>query len=531
MVVMLMTLFIITQYAGKPKLVPVLRGVSAAEQTAAAQALDTLGVEYKLVNGVPSVPPDRRPAIYAQLGQAGALPRDSSASFDDLVAKLSPWNTKSQNDAILIGYRQRVLEHTIRLMSGVHEAKVLIDNPRTVAFGARNIKPTASVTLFMEGGAAVTQKFANAVASTVAGSIAGLEVDNVRVIDGLTSKWFVIREDDVASGSDYLEQKLKYERSMHEKLMQFLSYIPDVRISVTAVVDASPTRLEKVEYLNQGKGSVGMVKEEEKTLTSTSGPSAGGEPAINPNTSLNIAGSSGSSGETSSSETKSTRFDNQIGKQVTSTYKPGGKATLMNIAIGIPREYVVQVWKQENPDSADTEPTNSDIDQTRQQELDKVKQLVENQLIVSAEAGAPKGEVYVSMIPVSLDLTHSSDRELGGSGGGTMGTILASGTVKNVALGSLAVIALAMMFLMVRKASKPGELPTAEDLLGIPPTLLAEDSDTVGEADDASPTLTGVELDDDDVRDHRLLEQINDLTRDDPESVAKLVNRWVKREE
>ena len=38
----------------------------------------------------------------------------------------------------------------------------------------------------------------------------------------------------------------------------------------------------------------------------------------------------------------------------------------------------------------------------------------------------------------------------------------------------LALVALGMMFMMVRKASRPQPLPTAEELVGIPPALQAD---------------------------------------------------------
>ena len=53
---------------------------------------------------------------------------------------------------------------------------------------------------------------------------------------------------------------------------------------------------------------------------------------------------------------------------------------------------------------------------------------------------------------------------------------------KQAVLGGLAVLAMGMMFMLVRKAGKPAVLPTAEELVGVPPAL-NPGSDVVGEAD------------------------------------------------
>ncbi len=532
MVVTLMALFLVSQYAATPKLVPVLIGVSATDQTAAAQKLDELGVDFKLVNGAPHVPPERRASAYARLGQEGALPADSSAAFDDLVAKLSPWNTASQNEAILLGHQQRVLERIIGQMQTVREAMVLIDVPKSMGLGSGFKKPTASVTVFMSGGATLNQNFANAIASTVAGSISGLDVSNVRIIDGSNNKYFVAREDDVAAGSDYLEMQLKSEKATREKLLvHFEASIPDVRISVTAVVDASAEQSNITSYSAEGRGTVNPITKEEKTTTSTQGPANGGEAGTNPNTGLDINGG-GSSGETHSSETKLTEFEPYVGEERLSKYEAAGKPERLAVAIRVPREYIERIWAQANRDVTDP-PTNADLEPIAQVELDRIKEEVATLIVTSKDEADVSDNVLVSMNPLPFydpmgGVGGMGAGGSGGAGGGVASMLLAGSMIKNVALGGMAAVSLLLMFMMVRKASKPGDLPTAEELVGIPPTLLSEDDEMVGEAEDATPTLAGLELDDDEVREAKLVEQVDNLIQDEPDNVVTLINRWIE---
>ncbi len=535
MVVTLMALFLVSQYAATPKLVPVLTGVSAADQSAAAQVLDRLQVEYKLVNGAPQVSPERRAAVYAQLGQEGALPADASESFDDLVDKLSPWNTASQNEAILLGHRQRTLEHTIGLMTGVQRAKVLIDVPKAMGLGSGFKKPTASVTVFMNGGSTVSQKFANAIASTVAGSISGLDVSNVRIIDGSSNKYFVVRDDDVAAGGDYLEMQLKNEKATREKLLSvFSQFIPDVRIAVTAVIDASAEQIESTKYLQEGKGSVSPLTTKEKTTSTTQGAANGGEAGANPNTGLDISSGGAGGGETHRSEESKETYDPHVGVDQTRSFEVAWKPERLTVAINVPREYIARIWSLENPESTDA-PSNADLEPVAQVQLDKIKTQAATLIVTSKDEADVSDNVHVSMIPVPLAYPMGGEGGVGtgggggaGGGGGVVSMLLAGGMLKNVALGGMAAVSLLLMFMMVRKASKPGELPTAEELVGIPPALVSEDDEMVGEAVDATPTLAGLELDDDEVREAKLVEQVDDLIQEEPDSVVALINRWIE---
>jgi flagellar biosynthesis/type III secretory pathway M-ring protein FliF/YscJ len=103
--------------------------------------------------------------------------------------------------------------------------------------------------------------------------------------------------------------------------------------------------------------------------------------------------------------------------------------------------------------------------------------------------------------------------------------------VKTIALGALAVVALGMMLSMVKKAADRPELPSAEELSGIPPALETEDADIVGEADESSPALEGVEIDDESLRREQMLSQINGLVKRDPIEAAGLLKRWIRESE
>ncbi len=71
-------------------------------------------------------------------------------------------------------------------------------------------------------------------------------------------------------------------------------------------------------------------------------------------------------------------------------------------------------------------------------------------------------------------------------------------------------------------------MPSPAELAGIPPSLPNED-DVIGEAEEMDTALTGVELDDNQIRSRKLAEQVKDLVKSNPNEASTLVQRWVRR--
>ncbi|MFG0251594.1 MAG: hypothetical protein ACF8NJ_01820 [Phycisphaerales bacterium JB038] len=226
-----------------------------------------------------------------------------------------------------------------------------------------------------------------------------------------------------------------------------------------------------------------------------------------------------------------TEFEPHVGKEETRSFEVAGKPERLTVAIKVPREYIAQIWSVANPDNSDP-PTNADLEPIAQVELEEIKTQAATLIVTTKDATDVSDDVHVSMIPVPLSYPLGGPGQGGeaaaGFGGGVVSNLLAGSMIKNVALGGMAAVSLLLMFMMVRKASKPGEMPTAEELVGIPPTLLSEDDQMVGEAEDAIPTLAGLELDDDEVREAKLVEQVDNLIQDEPENVVALINRWIE---
>ena len=121
----------------------------------------------------------------------------------------------------------------------------------------------------------------------------------------------------------------------------------------------------------------------------------------------------------------------------------------------------------------------------------------------------------------------------GGAGGGEglAGRLVSDTVVRPIGLGLLALVSLSLMFMMVRRASRQDEMPSAEELVGIPPALAEADADLVGEADETIAAMEGVEIDEGAVRHKQMLDQINDLAANNSDEAAALLRKWIKTDD
>lgn len=334
---------------------------------------------------------------------------------------------------------------------------------------------------------------------------------------------------------------------MQSKLMDLLAYIPGRIVSVTAQVDVTRSNATITKYLEKGDGTTSLIKtSKESTTTSLQAGQGGAEPGVRSNQAADINRGSGGAGNKSEQTEENREMDNRVGSKIEHTIDPKGYPTMLAVSVGVPSAYVADLLKKEAAKGgaaqgggaqAASEPTEQEI----QAKFDKdVKPRLESSILphvraMSAEAvkGAEasqaaellRSQIAISLIP--LDITPMT----GGGGGGLMGTgggflAMGGGLIEKALLGLLAAVALGLMFMMTRRTSKRVELPTAEEIVGLPPTMESK-SDLIGEAEEGDSPLAGIELDESQVAAQKMLDQVKDLAKSNPDTAANMIKRWV----
>ncbi len=521
-VVMLMTLFIVSQYAGTSTYVPLYGDSTPEDQQAARELLQINDIPFEPRDGQIYVPLDKKYFALAQLSQAGALPADSSLLFSNITDRQSWAMSSEQRRQMERLALQNELALTIAQFDGVRSAKVLIDAPEPQGLGAATRSPTASATVFSSNGQPISQRTVDAVAALVAGAKSGLDPSDIRVIDGAQNTQRRPTSEDDAVASTNFDQTLKVEKSIRDKLLNLLAYIDGVIVAVNAQVDTRRVSTESRRVLPNGAGSQTFALRESSMEETQTASTRSGEPGVRSNTGLDI--SRGSTGGTQFSKTDTqAELRPEVGYEQQRVIDPRGVVTKLNATINVPRSYFVARYKDFN--GADAEPTDADLQPVIDQETARIRADVEP-LVDTPDVDDGPGAVVVSMIPdwaPVRDQTQSAG--IGGIGLGG-GTFAMNNIVKTIALGGLAVLSLGLMARTLKRASKPADLPTAEELVGVPAVPQTQ-TDMVGEAGEADAALAGVELTEEEIDRRQMLEQVGELIDAKPDVAAALLNKWI----
>ena len=533
-VVMLMTLFVVQQYASSPQYQELAPGATAEELQTIVAHLQANGQEYEEVGGRIMVPASSQRRVFASLVQSGNAPADNRIYFDNLVEKQSWTQNYQQNEQLSMIARQNELARSISAMNGVSKAQVFLDVPKRRGIGVVDRTPTASVVVI--GSSGLNQDAVDSIAHLVASSTAGLQVENVRVIDGRTNRQMRASGENEFSIASYAEAAASFERQARDKITDLLSYIPGVIISVNAQVTMEHRQETDRKFHPEGDGSTAILRSSSSTNMDQTMASRGGEPGARSNTGVDVT-TAGSSSDRVTEGGEDIEFATGMGGVETQRVIPGGRLQKMNAVVNIPRAYFVSIWQsqQDGQDGADP-PAPSDADRTpgRDAELARIQaegaRLIDcSEMVDGREVDMDtlmQESVVVSMIPVLPDFIGMTGAGAGGGGLlGAGGPIAMGDLVKTVGIGALALASLGFVVMTAFKANRRDVLPTAEELVGVPPALQENDG-ILGEAMEADSALTGVELDEDELKMRKMKEQIAELVSEHPDQAAAVVTRW-----
>jgi flagellar biosynthesis/type III secretory pathway M-ring protein FliF/YscJ len=536
-VILLMTLFLVSQYAARPTMVALLPAARAEDQQRALAYLASQNVTVKEVNGQVTVPAEMRQTALGLLAASGNAPADTTLMFENLLEKQSWMNSKEVNRSFFTQALQNELGAILSKCKGVSRATVFLDIPEPSGIGQTVAKPKASVRLTSDTGGPVDQRMVDAAARFVAGAVARLELSRVTVIDGVSGARMVTDDSELAA-STYRDAAAALERQFRERIYNLLRDIDGVVVEVTADVDVKRVRSQEQRSLEPKQGTVSLLRRETSSSTTEGTGARAAEPGLRSNTGSDINAGSASGGAKSEQNETTTEYENHVGTKVDQIEDPRGNPISLVATVSVPRGYVVGLLEREAPGAGNAggqplAPSDADIRARFEQEKVRIEEGVKPHL----QARGPQGQTVPGQIVVMMSSGFTSGSGGGGMsragvGSGGVGTILSlgGGMVDKAILAVLAAVAVGMMLLMVRKAGRQAVTPSAEELVGVPPTLNTK-SDLVGEADETDTPIEGIEVGEDEMKASKLREQVSELIQKSPEVAGRMLNRWVSVEQ
>ncbi|MEL6328628.1 MAG: hypothetical protein AAFR38_03120 [Planctomycetota bacterium] len=533
-VIAAMTLFVVSQYAAERPMVE-LTGLEPSEQTRVQAAFRGMDLPVQIDGGRLMIPEGTQHLAMAELLESGEMPDNTETLFRNLIEKQDWRLSREQNNQQYMFALQNELGRVIGRLRGVRSARVIIDAPEASGLGRAVREPTASVTLFGSAGS-IPQEAVDAAASLVAGARSGLELRNVRVIDGSTGRPRAVTDESRMAAGTYLEHQQMVEEETRRKLEQLLGYIPGATVAVTARVDVRRVSRRTTRNLEKGQGTVSLPMQVTSSEHESTNSSRGFEPGVRANQEVSIPSGGSGAGSNLTQGEESTQFENAIGREQLEESDPRGMPTYLAASVNVPEGYVEGLVRRRQAGDPDADAEGAVDPDDVLQRFEELRRTIEETLrphlrTTDAEGNETAGEVSVALVPSAMEpIVESSNAGflsvLTGGGGSGAGGEAGGSLMERGLVAGLAVVSLGMMVMMVRKTSKRVDLPTADELVGRPPALQM-DASMMGDAAEGDAPMEGFELDENEMQATKMLEQVTHVVEEDPEKAAKLIARWM----
>lgn len=453
-----------------------------------------------------SVPTGMQQECIAAIASAGALPDNFASFMDAAIDRANPMESRQQWELRTKVARENQLSLLVSKFQWVESANVMVDIQERRGFNQRN---NASATVFVtpKVGEVIDKVRVRNIQTLVAGPFVSMSVENVHVTSS---------NGDVGSGSEpwfddpYLQARAEVMKSYRKSLLEGLNWIPGVRVEVSADLDNKKSMNVLTVTPSDGKTVRSETQRETEQSSVNEGGGQPGAPANGPSRrgleeSLARTNSSTVERETSSEE-------NAVGQETTQEIFVGFKPKELHASIAIPRDYVRNIWVQQNSEGDLTKLTDTEM------------QTMENAVKMNVEK-------YVQNLLPRLSLGEDQYRQVEVIFIDTLKQELPSEpTTADTALawtgeywGTLSMLGLAgVSLLLLRSALRPtdGTSPTSTTGMELDFSSNASEANDSPDTHSERPKLRIKKTE-------SLKEDLSEMVREDPDAAASILRAWI----
>lgn len=331
----------VSKWASQPDFVVLYSDLQPTDSAAVVGRLKEMKVKYDVRDGGTTVaitPPEMVHELRIQLAGEG-VPKGGVVGyeiFDTTNFGMTTFVEKLKFNRALQGE----LERTITSLDGVTSARVHITQPEKSVFAKKGNAPTASVLLKLRPGAQLEKKQIKGISNLVAGSVEGLAVENVSIVD-VYGNLLTVKdegEDSLGLEATRLQYQREVEKGYVERIEQMLSRVigPDKVIArVTAQMDFSLNERQEESY-DPG----GQVMRSERSIQEGVGSSQrGGIPGVISNVSEepNLLAPQGANSEESTRKEEVKNYE--VSRAVSKTVSTRGTIERLSVAVLVDGTY------------------------------------------------------------------------------------------------------------------------------------------------------------------------------------------------
>lgn len=481
--------------------------------------LSQMNVPYKHAEGGAAilVPADRVYDLKMKLAAAG-LPK-AAVTGNEILDNARFGQTDRQERMSMQRALEGELVRTILRVDGVQDARVHLALPNQNGFYREQQKPSASVMLTLHPGRSLDRAQAAAIVHLVSSSVPELSPKSVSVLDQ-TGTLLSGPSDD---GSRNLnEQELEYQ---HQVETTYLKRVQDIlepvlgrdnlRATVTAEIDFTQSEATSEQYRPNQGGEPATVRSQQTSESNAPGspvptgvPGAASNqpptPATAPINGASAPLQTAQTGTTGANGRRESVTNYEVDKTVRVTRNAAGTIKRLNAAVVVNHRVSTDAKGKTKTEALSPE------------ELDKLTALVQEAVGFNKERG---DSVKVINAPFRVE-TPAEPEEVPLLKQPWLLDLLRTGVVPM----TLAIVALGLIFGVIRPAMRQAAVATKHDAKGAGLNAVVDDATALPGPDNG--VLPALEAPKENAR----LEAARRLARDNPAAVANIMREWVSGE-
>ncbi len=358
-----------------------------SERAQVVAALDKASIRYAIDNRTGAITVGEDDLYKARMVAAADGALATPETGEQMIDKLPMGASRTVEGQRLQAARERDLELTIMQIEGVEAVRIHLAEPEKSAFVRDNAAPTASVMVKLAKGRQLSASQVTAIINLVAGSVPGLSVESVKVIDQQGH----LLSSGQAGDADRIEMEARLENKLREQVEALLTPMLGAgNFSSEVQVDLN---MDQQTSARESYDKQGAVRTETQTASQTSpGSSASGVPGVLSNTpppqpqasagppAGNTAPGAPAPNPTNTDSSSSRTYE--LGREVAVTNAGPGKIRRLSVAVALSAAAMAKA---------------------KPGEIDQIKQLVSATVGVDASRGDQVAVVVRNFQPVTID--------------------------------------------------------------------------------------------------------------------------------
>ncbi|MEL0254282.1 MAG: flagellar basal-body MS-ring/collar protein FliF, partial [Novosphingobium sp.] len=324
--------------------------LSDSERAEVTASLEKAAIPYQIDNDTGAITVGEDDLYKARMAAAsdGAIATPETGT--QMLDKLPMGASRGLEGQRLQAARERELELTVMEIDGVEAVRVHLAEPEKSVFVRESVPPSASVMVKLKRGRQLSESQVRAIVNLVAGSVPGLSIDAVRVVD----QHGALLSETTGPDGDRLELQQRMEDKLRQQVSQLLTpMLGDGNFSSEIQLELD---MDQVTSARESYDKQGVVRQETQSASQQAGAAnAQGVPGVTANTpppattaqpgapqgTQAAPAQPGANGESSSSRTY------ELGREVAVSNQTPGKIKRLSVAVALSAEIMAKAKPQD----------------------------------------------------------------------------------------------------------------------------------------------------------------------------------------